>query len=155
MDDSERKDLPERKCICATTKGCKRLGLSINICTLIVGILSIVAGASYWALSFFFMIASGLFIIVTELYYLPRLMMYVKFNQTLWGRTVFFMILAFVSFMNGDALHITCMSLMLAVVLFFIIYGVVAIFLLKIPYGVPPQRNSTPQKNRHHQKKRM
>eukprot|EP01083_Nonionella_stella_P214568 773053_1 len=136
----------EKECCCANEKCCKALGLMINICTILVGLLSILAGTTLWsggmdvdlAMTHLFMIGSGLFIIITESFYLPRLMMYVKCHQTLWGRTIYFFVLALLSYMNGDALHITCMALILFITLFFIIYGLVSIFWLKIPYGVPP-----------------
>ena len=129
--------------LCTNPRCSKILGLSINICSIVVGLLTIIAGTSLWGFSSLvtlnlFMLSSGIFVIATELFYFPRLMMYVKSHQTLWGRSIFFTFLGMLSHYNGDALHITCMILIFCVVCFLIIYGLIASLWLKISFGVPP-----------------
>lgn len=107
-----------------------------------VGLLSIIAGTTLWGAGLLitiniFMISSGLFIITTELFYFPRLMLYIKMHQTLWGRSIYFTLLAMLSYYNGDTLHITCMALIFSVVAFFVIYGLIASYLNR-DFGVAP-----------------
>merc|ERR1712154_205650 len=98
-----------------------------------------------YAVTHLIMVISGCFIIVTEAYYLPRLVMYVKCHQTLWGRCIFFTVLALLSYMNGDVLHIICLAVIGSVVLFYVLYGLVSACWLKIPFGVPPPLYGFPQ----------
>ena len=131
---------------CTSAACCKPLGFSLNIISLLVGVVTFVSGCLLWKPSMdfdmvilhLFMMASGLFIIVFELFYVPSIGMYIKCYQTLWGRVIYWTVMAFMAWMNGDDAHKVLFSLILCAVGFLVIYGLVAQFLLQVPFGIPP-----------------
>ena len=109
------------------------LGIIFNLLSLLAGAMSIVAGATLWgnvdfvrAVIYLFLIASGAFIIIVELFYLPGLIVYLQCHQTMWGRVLFFTFLGCLAFQNGDTLHIICMVLILLVAFIFFLWALVS-----------------------------